>query len=153
MIIQHLELTNFRNYANATISLTNGVTAIVGNNGQGKTNLTEALSFLATLKSFRGVPNDAMIRTGSDSAIIRATVVHDDGREVLIEAELARVGRNKVQVNRQKLARTKDLLGVMRTTVFSPEDLDLVKDSPGVRRQFLDDALVPITPTLDALLT
>lgn len=60
-----------------------------------------------------------MIRTGSNSAIIRATVVHDDGREVLIEAELARVGRNKVQVNRQKLARTKDLLGVMRTTVFS----------------------------------
>ena len=153
MIIQHLELTNFRNYASATISLTNGVTAIVGNNGQGKTNLTEALSFLATLKSFRGVPNEAMIRTGSNSAIIRATVVHDDGREVLIEAELARVGRNKVQVNRQKLARTKDLLGVMRTTVFSPEDLDLVKDSPGVRRQFLDDALVAITPTIDALLT
>ena len=86
MIIQHLELTNFRNYASATISLTNGVTAIVGNNGQGKTNLTEALSFLATLKSFRGVPNEAMIRTGSNSAIIRATVVHDDGREVLIEA-------------------------------------------------------------------
>lgn len=151
MIIQTLELTNFRNYANASITLTNGVTAIVGNNGQGKTNLTEALSFLATLKSFRGVPNEAMIRIGANSAVIRAVVVHDDGREVLIEAELVRVGRNKVQVNRQKLAKTRDLLGVMRTTVFSPEDLELVKDSPGVRRDFLDDALVAITPHVDAV--
>jgi DNA replication and repair protein RecF len=107
------------------------------------------LSYLATLKSFRGVPTEAMIRTGSDSAIIRAIVIHPDGREMLVEAELARVGRNKAQVNRQRLAKTKDLLGVVRTTVFSPEDLGLVKDSPETRRIFVDDALVAISPRLD----
>ncbi|NBS28579.1 MAG: DUF2813 domain-containing protein, partial [Actinobacteria bacterium] len=100
MFVSRLELTNFRNYARLELDLAEGVTAIIGANGQGKTSLTEALSYLATLKSFRGVPTEAMIRTGSDSAIIRATVIHPDGREMLVEAELARVGRNKAQVNR-----------------------------------------------------
>jgi len=151
VIIRHLELTNFRNYSSVSIALTEGVTAIIGDNGQGKTNLVEALSYLATLKSFRGVPTDAMIKTGEDSAVVRATIHHSDGREVLIEAELSRTGRNKVLVNKQKLARTRDLLGVMRTTVFSPQDLDLVQDSPSVRREFVDDALVSIWPKNDAL--
>ena len=84
MFVSRLELTNFRNYARLELDLAEGVTAIIGANGQGKTSLTEALSYLATLKSFRGVPTEAMIRTGSDSAIIRATVIHPDGREMLI---------------------------------------------------------------------
>jgi len=149
VFVSRLELTNFRNYVRLELDLAEGVTAIIGANGQGKTSLTEALSYLATLKSFRGVPTEAMIRTGSDSAIIRATVIHPDGREMLVEAELARVGRNKAQVNRQRLTKTKDLLGVVRTTVFSPEDLGLVKDSPETRRIFVDDALVAISPRLD----
>ena len=120
MIIQHLELTDFRNYVSAQITLTDGVTAVIGDNGQGKTNLVEALSYLATLKSFRGVPTEAMIRTGASTAVIRATITHVDGREVLIEAELSRTGRNKVLVNKQRLAKSRDLLGVVRTTVFSP---------------------------------
>ena len=151
MIIQHLELTNFRNYAATTIDLTSGVTAVVGNNGQGKTNLVEALGYLATLKSFRGVPTEALIRTGCDSAVLRATVVHADGREVLIETELVRTGRNRSLVNKQRLARSRDLLGVVRTTVFSPEDLELVKAAPSVRRDFVDDALVALQPRLDVL--
>ena len=151
MIIQHLELTDFRNYASAQITLTDGVTAVIGDNGQGKTNLVEALSYLATLKSFRGVPTEAMIRTGANTAVIRATITHSDGREVLIEAELSRTGRNKVLVNKQKLAKTRDLLGVVRTTVFSPQDLNLVQDAPSVRRDFLDDALVALWPKQDAL--
>lgn len=151
MIIQHLELTNFRNYQATTIELTRGVTAVIGNNGQGKTNLVEALGYLATLKSFRGVPNEALIRTGSDSAVLRATVLHPDGREVLIETELVRTGRNRSLVNKQRLARSRDLLGVLRTTVFSPEDLELVKASPSVRRDFVDDALVALQPKLDGL--
>lgn len=151
MIIQHLELTNFRNYSSASISLTEGVTAIIGDNGQGKTNLVEALSYLATLKSFRSVPTDAMIKTGEDTAILRATIIHSDGREVLIEAELSRTGRSKVLVNKQKLAKTRDLLGVVRTTVFSPQDLDLVQDAPSVRREFTDDALIAVWPKTDAL--
>ena len=151
MFVSRLELSDFRNYARLELDLTEGVTAIIGANGQGKTSLTEALSYLATLKSFRGVPTEAMIRTGADAAIVRATIVHPDGRELLVEAELSRVGRNKAQVNRQRLTKSRDLLGVVRTTVFSPEDLGLVKESPEVRRTFLDDALVAVSPKLDQL--
>ena len=151
MFVSRLELTDFRNYARLELDLAEGVTAIIGANGQGKTSLTEALSYLATLKSFRGVPTEAMIRTGADAAIVRATIIHPDGREILVEAELSRVGRNKAQVNRQQLTKSRDLLGVVRTTVFSPEDLGLVKESPEVRRTFLDDALVAVSPKLDQL--
>lgn len=151
MFVSRLELTDFRNYARLELDLAEGVTAIIGANGQGKTSLTEALSYLATLKSFRGVPTEAMIRTGVDAAIVRATIIHPDGREILVEAELSRVGRNKAQVNRQRLTKSRDLLGVVRTTVFSPEDLGLVKESPEVRRTFLDDALVAVSPKLDQL--
>ena len=151
MFVSRLELTDFRNYARLELNLAEGVTAIIGANGQGKTSLTEALSYLATLKSFRGVPTEAMIRTGVDAAIVRATIIHPDGREILVEAELSRVGRNKAQVNRQRLTKSRDLLGVVRTTVFSPEDLGLVKESPEVRRTFLDDALVAVSPKLDQL--
>jgi DNA replication and repair protein RecF len=151
VFVSRLELTDFRNYARLELDLAEGVTAIIGANGQGKTSLTEALSYLATLKSFRGVPTEAMIRTGVDAAIVRATIIHPDGREILVEAELSRVGRNKAQVNRQRLTKSRDLLGVVRTTVFSPEDLGLVKESPEVRRTFLDDALVAVSPKLDQL--
>jgi DNA replication and repair protein RecF len=151
MIVERLELTDFRNYADATFDLTSGVTAVIGKNGQGKTNLAEALAFLATLTSFRGAPPDALIRAGSEAAIIRASLREDDGREVLIEAELSRVGRNRVQVNRQKLQRARDLLGVMRVTVFAPDDLVIVKGGPGDRRRFLDDALVALRSSYDAL--
>jgi DNA replication and repair protein RecF len=151
VFVSRLELSDFRNYARLELDLTEGVTAIIGANGQGKTSLTEALSYLATLKSFRGVPTEAMIRTGADAAIVRATIVHPDGRELLVEAELSRVGRNKAQVNRQRLTKSRDLLGVVRTTVFSPEDLGLVKESPEVRRTYLDDALVAVSPKLDQL--
>lgn len=106
MIVERIELTDFRNYASAAFDLTTGVTAVLGQNGQGKTNLAESLAFLATLASFRGAPGDALIRKGADAAVIRATIREDDGREVLVEAELPVVGRNRVQVNRQKLGRT-----------------------------------------------
>ncbi|NBN91023.1 MAG: DNA replication and repair protein RecF, partial [Actinobacteria bacterium] len=88
MIVEHLELTNFRNYACVDLRFTPGTTALLGANGQGKTNLAEALTFLATLDSFRGVPVDTLIRNGEETAVLRAEVRHADGREVLIEAEL-----------------------------------------------------------------
>ena len=84
MIVTRLELVDFRNYANASFDFEPGTTAVVGLNGQGKTNLAEAMAYLATLDSFRGAPLEAMIRVGADSAVVRATVVHDDGREVQI---------------------------------------------------------------------
>lgn len=144
-----LELIDFRNYRRAEFDLTAGVTAVLGRNGQGKTNLAEALAYLATLNSFRGAPPDALIRLGAETAVIRATV-HDAGRDVLIEAELTRQGRNRVQVNRQRLARSRDLLGVMRVSVFAPDDLVIVKGGPAERRRLLDDTLVALAVKYDA---
>ena len=151
MIVNHLELVDFRNYASGVFELTEGTTAIIGDNGQGKTNLAEALAYLATLSSFRGAPGEALVRAGADQAIIRATVRHDDGRESLIEAELAVAGRNRVQVNKQKLQRVRDLLGTVRVTVFSPDDLVVVKGGPGDRRRFMDDTLVALATKYDAV--
>lgn len=151
MIIQRLELLQFRNYAATEITFNEGVTAVIGANGQGKTSLAEALGYLATLKSFRGVPTESMIRTGAQTAIIRANIVHNDDRTMLVEAELSRIGKNRTQVNRQKLVRSRDLLGVVRTTVFSPDDLALIKDSPAMRRDFLDDSLIALSAKYDDL--
>ena len=151
MIVTRLELVDFRNYSDASFDFHPGTTAIVGLNGQGKTNLAEAMAYLATLDSFRGAPLDALIRAGADTAVIRATVLHDDGREVLVELELSRNGRNRVLVNRQKLGRARDLLGAMRVTVFSPDDLAVIKDGPGDRRRFVDDVLVALALKYDSL--
>lgn len=151
MIVTRLELLDYRNYTTATFDLTDGTTAVVGMNGQGKTNFAEALGYLSTLDSFRGAPAEALIRIGAETAIIRATVRQEDGREVLVEAELNRSGRNRVLVNRQKLPRTRDLLGVVRVSVFSPDDLSLVKEGPGERRRFLDDTLVALAVKYDAM--
>jgi DNA replication and repair protein RecF len=151
VIVQRLELRDFRNYEHAVFALTAGTTAVVGDNAQGKTSLAEALAYLSTLESFRQVPPEAMIRLGADQAVVRAEVAHPDGRELLVEAELNRSGRNRVFVNRQRLVRSRDLLGVLRVTVFSPDDLALVKGGPAERRSFIDTALVLLTPKHDAL--
>lgn len=149
MVIHRIELTNFRVYETATFELSNGVTAVVGQNAQGKTSLAEAMSWLSTLRSFRGVPNDVLVRVGCDSAWVRAEITRDDGREVLVEAEINRAGRNRVLVNKQRLQRVRDLLGVVRATVFAPTDLALVYEGPSVRREFMDDALVALSPSFD----
>ena len=151
MVIRRIELTDFRVYKQETIDLNSGVTAVIGRNAQGKTSLAEAMSYLSTLRSFRGVQNDALVRTGADTAYVRAWIEHDDGREILVEAEINRAGRNKVLVNKQRLARVRDLLGVVRSTVFAPTDLQLVYEGPSVRRDLLDDALVSLAPKNDTL--
>jgi DNA replication and repair protein RecF len=151
VFVRRLWLTDWRNHDALDLSFAAGLTAVVGANGQGKTNLVEAIAYLATLDSFRGAPADALVRVGADAAVVRAEVVHDDGRELLVEAELARVGRARVQVNRQRLARSRDLLGVLRASVFSPDDLELVKGGPAERRRYLDDTLVALHPRNDAL--
>jgi DNA replication and repair protein RecF len=151
LILERLELVDFRNYVEATFELTAGTTVVVGDNGQGKTNLVEAIAYLATLSSFRVVGTEALIRVGAQRAIVRAELREDDGRRSLIEAELTSSGRGRVQVNRQRLERTRDLLGVLRVTVFSPDDLTLVKGGPSERRGFLDDALVALAVKYDAI--
>ena len=122
---------------------------IVGANGEGKTNLLEAVGYLATLRSFRGAPGEALIRSGTAQAIVRSEGSRD-GRRVQIEAELRPSGRDRVQVNRQPLRRTRDLLGVLQVTVFAPDDLRLVKGGPQERRDYLDDLLVALHPRHDA---
>jgi DNA replication and repair protein RecF len=149
MRLDKLWLTDFRSYASAELSLAPGLTAVLGANGQGKTNLLEAVGWLATMSSFRSAGNDALVRAGATSAIVRAEG-DNEGRAVLIEAELG-AGRTRVQVNRQRLARARDLLGHLRVTVFSPGDLELVKGGPGERRRYLDDVLVSLHPRYDAV--
>jgi len=146
--VDRLWLTDFRSWATAELELAPGLTAIVGANGQGKTNLVEAVAYLATLSSFRGAPTDALVRAGAERAVVRAEAERDR-RHILVEAEIVAGGRNRVQVNRQRLARARDLLGALRVSVFSPDDLELVKGGPGERRRFLDDALVAVTPRHD----
>jgi DNA replication and repair protein RecF len=151
VIVARLELVDFRNYVRAEFDLTAGVTAVVGDNGHGKTNLAESLAYLATLRSFRDAPPEALVRVGAESAIVRATVRTDDGRESLVEIEIPRSGRVRVQVNRQRLGRTRELLGTVRVSVFSPDDLVVVKGGPAERRRFLDDVLVALAVKYDAL--
>jgi DNA replication and repair protein RecF len=144
-------LTDVRSYEQAEVALAPGLTALLGDNGEGKTNVLEAIAWLATLSSFRGAPTDAMVRRGAERAVIRAEGERE-GRAILVEAELvAGGGRNRVLVNRQPLQRARDLLGVLRVSVFAPDDLELVKGGPGERRRYLDDALVASHPRYDAL--
>jgi DNA replication and repair protein RecF len=152
MHLQRLWLNDFRSYRSAELSFAPGLTAVVGANGEGKTNLLEAIGWLATQSSLRGAPPDALIRDGTPQAIVRAEGTRD-GRSLLVEAELNRTGRNRVQVNRQRLTRARDLLGALRVTVFSPDDLELVKGGPSARRGFIDDAVVAARPAHDALRT
>jgi DNA replication and repair protein RecF len=150
--LRRLWLTDFRSYLEAEVELDAGLTAVVGTNGQGKTNLLEAIGYLATLRSFRGAPTEALIRVGAEHAVVRAEAERE-GRELLLEAELLRTGRNRTLLNKQPLRRARDLLGAVRVTVFSPDDLALVKGSPGDRRTYLDDLLVSLHPRYDQLRT
>ena len=149
MRVTKLWLADFRNYTAAELEPAPGLTAVVGANGEGKTNLLEAVGYLATLASFRGAPGEALVRAGAELAVVRSEVERE-GRTSLVEAELRAAGRDRVLVNRQPLKRTRDLLGTVRTTVFSPDDLVLVKGGPAERRRLLDDALVACAPRHDA---
>lgn len=151
MIVEHLDLVDFRNYRCGSFDLRTGTTVVIGDNGQGKTNFAEALAYLATLSSFRGAPADALVRAGADAAVIRAQIRDVDGRQSLVEAELSPSGRSRVLVNRQRLPRVRDLLGTLRVTVFSPDDLRIIKDGPSGRRRFLDDTLVALATKYDAM--
>ena len=152
MPLRRLWLTNFRNYISADVTFGGGTTAITGSNGQGKTNLVEAIAWLARGSSFRGVPNEALVRSGTDSAILRAETGNPD-RPTFLEVELVMRGRNRVQVNGDKLNRRRDLIGHLKATIFGPDDLTLLKGGPSERRVFLDDLLVDLDSRLHATRT
>jgi DNA replication and repair protein RecF len=148
--LQHIWLNDFRSYPSIEVELPAGLTALLGRNGQGKSNFLEAVGYLATLESFRGAPAEALVRSGSSTAVVRGQVVVD-GREQLIEAEINPAGRNRVQVNRQRLVRARDLVEALRVTVFAPDDLELLKGGPQVRRSYLDKALILERPAVDSV--
>jgi DNA replication and repair protein RecF len=151
LIVEQLELVDFRNYTEARFELTTGTTVVRGGNGEGKSSFAEALAFLATLSSFRGVPTEAMIARHADRAVVRARVRDVDDRVSTIDAQIARNGRHLVLVNKQRLPRARDVLGTMRVTVFSPDDLTLVKGGPAERRRLMDDTLVGLAVKYDAM--
>jgi DNA replication and repair protein RecF len=151
MRVHRVWLQDFRNYASAEFApAPEGLTVIAGGNGQGKSNLLEAVAWLATLSSFRNAPDDALIRQGAPQAVVRAEGERD-GRTLLVEAEINLGRRDRILVNRQPLRRARDLLGALRVTVFAPDDLSLVKGGPAERRRYLDDILVALHPRNDAL--
>ncbi|KFF58424.1 recombinase RecF [Cryobacterium sp. MLB-32] len=150
MRVTHLSLTDFRNYAAAEVPLLAGANLIVGRNGQGKTNLVEALGYLSTLGSHRVSDDKAMIRAGQPAAIIRARLEYN-GRDILTEVQLNRTGLNRAQVNRSAI-RTRDLPRYFSSVVFAPEDLALVRGDPSGRRRFLDQLLVLRSPRLSGVI-
>ena len=145
MHVRHLTLKDFRSYPSAELALTPGVTTLVGLNGQGKTNLVEAVGYLATLGSHRVATDQPLVRFGATQAIVRGAVVRDD-RETMVELEITPGRANRARLGRSPVARPRDVLGTLRTVLFAPEDLALVKGDPSERRRFLDDLLVQRQP-------
>ncbi|MEV7724680.1 DNA replication/repair protein RecF [Streptomyces sp. NPDC087917] len=150
MHVSHLSLADFRSYARAEVPLAPGVTAFVGPNGQGKTNLVEAIGYLATLGSHRVSSDAPLVRMGADRAIVRAAVVQGE-RQQLVELELNPGRANRARINRSSQVKPRDVLGIVRTVLFAPEDLALVKGDPGERRRFLDELVTARSPRMAAV--
>lgn len=145
MYLEKLSLTDFRSYAQVDLSLEPGVTVLVGSNGIGKTNLMEAIGYLATLNSHRVSTDAPLLRFGTDRALIRAKLVRGEQATVL-ELEINASRANRGRINRSNPVRARDLLGICQTVLFAPEDLALVKGDPSNRRRFLDELLVSLMP-------
>lgn len=147
MHVKHLTLSNFRNYQTVELPLNQGINLLVGKNGQGKTNLAEAIFYAATLSSHRVSGYLPLIKQGESKAIIRILARFDD-RENLLEIELNTQGSNRARINKGDASRVRDVLGYVNAVIFSPEDLDIVKRDPSNRRAFIDELIVQLTPRM-----
>jgi DNA replication and repair protein RecF len=145
--LRHLQVGSFRNWDRVDLALRPGPTVFVGRNGEGKTNLVEAVGYLATMSSHRVSSDAPLVRHGEAQAVVRAALRRDD-RELLVEVEINPGRANRVRVNRAPLPRPRELLGLVRTVLFAPEDLTLVRGDPTERRRFLDELLATRTPRL-----
>ncbi|HTW19637.1 MAG TPA: DNA replication/repair protein RecF [Mycobacteriales bacterium] len=150
MYVRALSLNDFRSYADVSLDLTPGVTAFVGSNGTGKTNLVEAVGYLAGLTSHRVAQDAPLVRSGAERAVVRGTVVRD-GRDSVIEIEITPGRANRARLNGSPVPRPREVLGVLRTVLFAPEDLAIVKGDPAHRRGFLDELLVARSPRFAAV--
>ena len=145
MYVRHLSVTDFRSWPTAELALDPGPSVLVGPNGQGKTNLVEAVGYAATLGSHRVATDAPLVREGARRAVVRTAVVRDR-RELLVELEITPGRANRARVNRAPVSRPREVLGILRTVLFAPEDLAVVRGDPAERRRFLDDLLVARTP-------
>jgi DNA replication and repair protein RecF len=152
MYVSHLSLLDFRSYASADVELEPGVNAFVGRNGRGKTNLVEAIGYVATLGSHRVATDAPLIRSGADRAVVRTRIVRGD-RASTVELEITQGKANRGRINRGQQVRARDVLGILRTVLFAPEDLALVKGEPDGRRRFMDQLLVLMMPRVSAVLS
>jgi len=143
--VSHLSLADFRSWTAVDVELAPGSTALIGANGQGKTNLVEALGYVATLSSHRVASDAPLVRAGAERAVVR-TRVERDGRSTLVELEINPGRANRARVNRGPVPRAREVVGILRTVLFAPEDLALVRGDPSERRRFLDDLLVSSAP-------
>jgi DNA replication and repair protein RecF len=143
--VRHLSVTDFRSWPAAEVPFEPGPSVLVGPNGQGKTNLVEALGYVSTLSSHRVATDAPLVREGAPRAVVRVAVV-SDGRELLVELEINPGKANRARLNRAPVPRAREILGALRSVLFAPEDLGLVRGDPGERRRFLDDLLVQRTP-------
>ncbi len=147
MYLRHLSVTDFRSWPNAELPLRPGAVVLLGRNGAGKTNLVEAAGYLATLGSHRVASDVPLIRRGAEQAVVRAAAV-SDGRELLVEVELNSGKANRARINRAPQRRARDILGIVRTVLFAPEDLAIVRGDPTDRRRFLDELIVMRSPRM-----
>jgi DNA replication and repair protein RecF len=147
MYVSGLQLSDFRSWAALELELGPGPTAFIGANGQGKTNLVEAIGYTATLGSHRVAADAPMVRAGAERAVVR-TRVERGGRQTLVELELNPGKANRARINRSPVPRAREVLGLLRTVLFAPEDLALVRGDPSERRRFLDDLLVARAPRM-----
>jgi DNA replication and repair protein RecF len=145
MHVRRVELADFRSYERVAVDLDPGVSVLVGQNGMGKTNLVEALGYVATLDSHRVATDAPLVRAGTAAAVIRCVIVHD-GRELLVELEIVPGKANRARLNRSPVRRSREVLGALRMVLFAPEDLELVRGDPAARRRYLDDLLVARLP-------
>lgn len=155
MLIKHISLANFRNYETAEVSFAPGVNLLVGPNGQGKTNLVEAIRYLSTLSSHRVAGYLPLIRHAKpeiEQAVIRVLANHDS-RDALLEVELNRSSPNRARINKANATRLRDILGYVNTVTFAPEDLDIIKKDPSNRRAFIDELLVQVSPRFSGVFT
>jgi DNA replication and repair protein RecF len=150
MFVSALSLSSFRSWERVDLTLEPGVNAFIGANGQGKTNLVEALGYLATLSSHRVATDTPLVRAGTESATVQASVTRD-GRSTLVEIDIHPGRANRARVNRSPVPRPREVLGILRTVLFAPEDLALVKGDPSERRRFLDDLLMLRAPRYAAV--
>ncbi|MDP9806341.1 DNA replication and repair protein RecF [Trueperella bonasi] len=149
MYISDLALHDFRSYREVVLELEPGVVIFVGENGQGKTNLVEAIGYLATFTSHRVAADTALVRQGASAAVVRAKVCRGDS-ETIVEIEILTGKANRARINRGNV-RPAELLGIVRAVVFAPEDLELIKGDPGARRRFLDNLMIQFRPRLAAV--